>query len=176
MPKDEEPEEVIEEPEESDLEEVIEEEEQVIDNEKFIEFLTPEQISAPVLEQVAIAPQARITDLEIGASQANIEENNKDEGGFKYSIGRNSKEEAKYIDSGNVEVTQEVSQTPIENLGKNFQPFQNQEIGFTPSQDRGMTGNSNIEKYTVPDQKDIHKMGKEKDMFKSPEVKYKASR
>jgi hypothetical protein len=60
-------EEVIEENEIEEIAENIEQEENFVDDNQILEFLSSKKTSAPVLEQIAIAPQ--ITNLEIGTMQ-----------------------------------------------------------------------------------------------------------
>ena len=162
--------------EESDLEETIEEaeaEENKIDENKFTEFFEVQEVKAPVLEQVQIAPQSRITDLESSAFESGpIDNSKKEDDGFTYSVGANQQEEAKYIEDPRIEsrnVVQGVSPVNMMEWGKN-NLFEKPKISFAPSDDRGFQS-STIEKYTSPKKFDLEQSKKE-DMFNT-EVKYK---
>ena len=170
-----------EEQEESELEEEVEDEEEQeepeeIDSNQFVEFLQP-STSSPVLGQVAIASEARATDLERDLSDTAPTNDNKskDEGGFKYTSGINQ-EEPKYIGSeAEIETAIRPSTTDVMGLGKGSDFSQTPEAQFQASPSSRIGEASNIEKYTVPDRVDIDKAGKE-DLFERKDIKYKPSR
>ncbi len=161
--------------EESDLEEDLEEAELEIQEDKFVEFMTPSDESSSIsLGQIAVATELRATDLERDLSEAPINNGNtenKDE--FKYNIGSNSEEEAKYISSGEkIERTNMPSNVDIMSLGKkpNLLP---PEVGFSASPSTQIT-EPGPEKYELPDKFDIDKAGKGK-LFERPNIEYKSS-
>ena len=160
--------------EESGLEEDIEEVEEEIEEDKFVEFMAPSTASLTALGQVAVASELRATDLERDLSEAPVSNGNKDDKeDFKYSIGSNSEEEAKYITSGNeIERAITPSSTDIINLGKESNLITG-EVGFSASPSTKIT-EPGPEKYELPDKFDIDKAGKG-ELFERTDVKYKPS-
>ncbi len=166
----------IEEQEESELEEDIKEVEIEIEEDKFVEFMTPSvEGTSPVLGQIAVASELRATDLEQDLSNVVGLENKKEEDDpFKYKIGADPEEGPKYISSGNeIERTTMPSNVNMMTLGKEQNLLPN-EVGFSASPSTKIGESSDIEKYTSPDKFDMNKAGKG-DLFEKPDVKYKPS-
>ena len=125
----------FEEQEESKLEEDIKEAEEEIEEDKFVEFMTPsDESSSTSLGQVAVSSELRATDLEQDLSNVVGLENSKEEDDpFKYKIGADPGEGPKYITSGNeIERTNLPQSIDIMSLGRKSNLLPN-EVGFSAS-------------------------------------------
>jgi len=168
--KSEEDKEEISEDEEPDLEEKIEDEENIIDRDKFQEFMQESvQSKTATLGQIAVAPQ--IVTLEQGVSNAPTPQTkqNSEEDSFKYTASQEQKEEKKYIQSSSTMQTAP-EQINIAEVGRQRQDSL-QHIGMTQSSELKEIQSPNIEKYTAAERIDPIQAGR-KDPLAREERKY----
>ncbi|MEK6945488.1 MAG: hypothetical protein AABW63_01720 [Nanoarchaeota archaeon] len=125
---------------------------------------------APVLDKIAEAPEMIVGGRRFETpTQTN---NSKDSDPFKYSIGGgNGDDEKKYImDTGTRGNIPE--QVDFERIGRTREDVFRQE-GFFTSSERTANGNSNVERYSIPERFDEGRERKEShDPFSKKEKKY----
>lgn len=177
-------EELIEEPKEIDLvgkipkRIKIKKQEEIIDQEKFVEFLQNQEDTSPSLKRDQdFGPRSLETGIVMtqGFQESNNQEENKQDDPFKYSVGSNlNQNEPKYTNTSEIETIRDSIVRDVSKLSDQSE-VDKRRVGFTPSPEYPSSEKNNFEKYDVVKSSDIKDIEKRSDIQKR-EIKYTPSK
>jgi len=113
--------------------------------------------TSPVLNQVAIAPEQDTTIILPEERNKTMSSNENSDNEFKYNVSNTKQEETKYVSDKEIQMPEKINPLSLRQQ-ETFLP--EQKIEFIHSENINTEQNT-IERYFLPEQTDINKLGKE---------------
>jgi len=140
-----------------------------LEEEDFTELLASQRFDAPVLRQIAIAPQ--IANIGPGIASAPAPVGVREDDPFKYDIGPGSQEEDKKYISTSATMSARTEQINFNEIGRGPDRFLEERNFFVQSPEAKSSNNWGVERYDLPSRTDIEGAGRQ-DTLKKEERKY----